>query len=301
MYKDSYCGYFKLCSSLSCQLNSSTHEIELFNYVKTLNDSTEHKFYLNGREYDMIVKDLSLVIEFNGLYWHGENVQKDKKYHYIKWKNCKDAGYDLLTIWEDDWNDKKELIKSMIKNKVEQSDSKIFARNTTINNVDYGVAQKFLVDNHIQGNCQSAIRLGLYVGGELVSLMTFGKRKISNKLQYELLRFCSKQNTNVVGGASKLFKYFIDQYDVNDVISYANLDISNGKLYEILNFKLIGHTQPNYWWVLGKQKFHRSSFMKHKLVALGFDKNKTEDEIMRERGYNKLYGLGNLKFHWTRN
>ena len=36
--------------------------------------------------------------------------------------------------------------------------------------------------------------------------------------------------------------------------------------------------------------------MKHKLVKEGYDKNKTEDEIMTERGFYKIYGIGNIKF-----
>ena len=76
----------------------------------------------------------------------------------------------------------------------------------------------FLDENHIQGKVGSNINLGLYYDGVLVSLMTFsGVRDVLggniNDDSYELIRFCNKLNTNVIGGASKLFNYFINNHD----------------------------------------------------------------------------------------
>ena len=77
----------------------------------------------------------------------------------------------------------------------------------------------FLDQNHIQGKLGAKVRLGLYYNDELVSLMTFGalRKNLGQKSEdgsYELLRFCNKLNTNVVGGASKLFKHFINNSSV---------------------------------------------------------------------------------------
>jgi hypothetical protein len=157
--------------------------------------------------------------------------------------------------------------------------------------------RKFLINNHLQGFVPSSIKLGLYYNDELVSLMTFGKRKISGKSYYELLRFCSKLNTSVIGGASRLFKNFLLLGHKN-IISYASCDISNGSLYKILGFNEIGHTGVNYWWSNNINKYHRSNFMKHKLVKDGADLIKTENEIMHEKGFYKIYGTGNLKYEY---
>jgi hypothetical protein len=40
--------------------------------------------------------------------------------------------------------------------------------------------------------------------------------------------------------------------------------------------------------------------MKHKLVKEGYDKNKTEDQIMLERNFTKVYGVGNLIYDWKK-
>jgi len=288
-------SYTNFCNSYACIKNTSIGEIHIYEYISSIYNA-QHKFYLNKNEFDIYVKDKKLAIEFNGLYWHGEKNQTNKNYHYEKWKLCNDNGIKLITIWEDDWNNKQDLVKSMLRNQLGLNENKIYARKTKIKEIFYNDTKQFLKDNHIQGNCQSSIRLGLYYENELVSLMTFGKRNIGKKTQFELLRFCNKQNTSVAGGASKLFKHFVDNYNPFKVVSYANLDISDGSLYETLGFENKGHTGVNYWWVKDKQKFHRNNFMKHKLVSKGSDINKTADEIMRERGYYKIYGNGNLKY-----
>jgi hypothetical protein len=74
-------------------------------------------------------------------------------------------------------------------------------------------SKDFLISNHIQGNVNSSIRLGLYLDDKLMSLMTFGNLRKSmgeNSKSgcYELFRFCNKIDTTVIGGADKLLKYF---------------------------------------------------------------------------------------------
>jgi len=277
----------------TCSISSLEKEIVEFIHFVYKKEIIENYRKL-GKELDIFLPDINLGIEFNGLYWHSDKF-KDKNYHYDKWKYYNEKGIKIITIWEDDWNLKQNLVKSILLNQLSLNENKIYARKTIIKEVDYKDSKYFLEKNHIQGNCQASIRLGLYYNNELVSLMTFGKRNIGKKLQFELLRFCNKQNTGVVGGASKLFKHFNNQFKPTKVISYANLDISNGKLYDILRFENKGHTGLNYWWVKDK-RYSRNKFMKHKLVAEGANPKKTEDEIMSERGYNKIYGSGNIKY-----
>ena len=288
---------FSMCKfNLFCNLhkNSSNKEIELQKFIN--NFYKIQKIRNKNYEIDIYIPDLKIGIEFNGIYWHSEKF-KNKTYHYNKYLFFKNIDINIINIWEDDWILKKNLIKSILLNKIYLSPNKIYGRKCELKKIKD--TKQFLNDNHLQGWCQSSINLGLYYENELVSLMTFGKRKISSKTQYELLRFCNKINYSVIGGASKLFKHFLNNYnnDNNTIYSYANLDISNGNLYEVLGFKKIGHTGINYWWVKDK-KYNRTNFMKHKLVKEGFDKNKTETQIMRERGFYKIWGTGNLKYEF---
>jgi len=121
-------------------------------------------------------------------------------------------------------------------------------------------------------------------------------KKSTNDGEYELLRFCNKLNTNVIGGASKLFKYFINNYKPVEITTYADRSISQGKLYKILGFELQGKTQPNYYYIIDGIRCHRFNYRKDKLIKQGFDSNKTEHEIMIEQKIFRIYDSGNLKY-----
>lgn len=300
-FNHSSLSYTNFCDSYACQKNTSLGELELYEFIKHIyknKEDIQHKFYLEGNEFDIFIKNKNIAIEFNGLYWHGEKVQTNKNYHFNKLKLCEKYGIRLFTIWEDDWINKRQIIESILYNSLNLNQEKIYARNTIVKNVSFKESKEFLKNNHLQGNCNSSIRLGLYFNNELVSLMTFGKRKINRLSQIELLRFCNKINMTIIGGASKLFKNFIETYDPDYIISYANLDISIGDLYDKLGFIFEKYTDVNYWWVKDKIKYHRSNFMKHTLI--NNDKLKTESEIMRKNGFYKLYGTGNIKYKWIK-
>jgi hypothetical protein len=135
--------------------------------------------------------------------------------------------------------------------------------------------------------------------------MTFGKNRVclgakSKDKEYELIRFCNKLNTSVVGGASKLFSYFINNYDVDKIVSYCDIRYATGNLYEKLGFNFVHQSKPNYFYTKGGKRFNRFSFAKHKLVNMGYDKNKTERQIMLDLGYNRIYDCGCKKFVWER-
>lgn len=113
---------------------------------------------------------------------------------------------------------------------------------------------------------------------------------------YELLIFCSKLNTSITGGPSKLFNYFIKNYEIDEIISYADRSYFDGALYEKLGFILENKTDPNYYYIVNNIRKNRFGYRKDILVSEGFDEKKTEDEIMRSRGIYKIYNAGNLKF-----
>lgn len=294
------------CSKHFDKSTISIQEIQLLDFIKSItNKECLQKYRKFKKEIDIYIPELKLGFEFNGVYWHSDKF-KSKDYHYQKWKLCNENDVKLIYIWEDDWKNKQKIVKSNISANLNAIQNIIYARKCIIKKVNNEETKQFLNTNHLQGQCQSSIKFGLYYNECLVSLMAFGKKRMimnqqSNDNDYELLRFCNKINTLVIGGASKLFKYFIDNYKPNSIISLADCSISNGNLYKILGFKEVGHTGLNYWWVKNGIRYHRSNFMKHKLVAQGYDKNKSETEIMQELKCHKIYGPGNLKYEWKNN
>jgi hypothetical protein len=291
-----------ICHPIKSYFNSG-QEIKLkeflSDYVKVLNNDRHL-----GKELDIYIPELKLAFEFNGLYWHNE-LNKPNKYHLDKTELCEEKGIQLIHIYEDDWIYKQDIVKSMILNKLGKTPNKIYARKCEIREIlDNKLVREFLNNNHIQGFIGSKIKIGLFYENELVSLMTFGKRRISmgkkssEEGEYELLRFCSKLNTNVVGGANKLFKYFKENYNPKFITTYADRSWSTGGLYYQLGLKFKGKTQPNYYYIIDGVRHHRFGFRKDVLVKEGYDANKTEHDIMLDRGIYRIYDSGNLKFEF---
>ena len=287
----------------------SDKENELHNYIKENYNKeiiSNSKDIIKPYELDIYIPDLNLAFEFNGVYWHNE-LNKEDDYHNNKTNMCLNKGIQLIHIWEDDWIYKQDIVKSMILNKLNKNINKIYARKTTIKEItDNKLIKEFLNNNHLQGFVGSKIKIGLFYDDDLVSLMTFGNlRKTmnskSNSDDYEMLRFCNKLNTNVIGGASKLFNYFINNYKYNTIISYADRSYSNGNLYKQLGFELDHITEPNYYYVIDGIRHYRYNFRKDILIKEGYDSNKTEHEIMLERKIYRIYNSGNYKFKYKFN
>jgi hypothetical protein len=286
------------CNPISKKTVSS-YEKELYKILLNtgLSVETSKRGVVDNYELDIYIPSHNLAIEINGLYWHSE-LYKDKNYHLNKTIECQKKDIKLLHIFEDEWLFKKDIVLSMINNNLNMSNHKIYARNCIIKEITTEECRKFLDENHIQGFIPSKLKLGLYREEELVSVMTFGSlRKAlgynSKEGSYEMLRFCNKLNTNVVGGASKLFKYFVKNYHPKKIISYSDKRYFNGGLYEKLRFTKKHDTQPNYWYFKNYIRHHRFKYRKDVLVKQGYDPNKTEHQIMLERGIYRIYDCGN--------
>lgn len=309
--KNNYFSRYRLKTNICTKCNpisqsSSISELDLKNYIiDDLNLNAEKKI-INGCEIDIYVEEKNIGIEYNGLYWHSVTAKNiDVNYHLNKTILCENNNVHLIHVFEDEWLHKRDIIKSIIKTKLGKCENKIYARKTEIREIfDNKLIKNFLNENHIQGFIGSKYKIGLFYNGELVSIMTFGNKrialgqKVTNNTSFEMLRFCSKINTHVIGGGSKLLNYFIKKYDPKEIISYADRRYSNGNLYEKLGFTLIGVTKPNYWYFKRKEliRYHRFNFRKSNLIKMGYDVNKTENEIMKELDYFKIYDCGNYKF-----
>lgn len=281
----------------------SKYETELIDFIKSIyknNIIQNDTEILSGLELDLYIPELKLAIEFNGTYYHSD-LFKTKDYHLKKTKECNNKGIKLIHIWDADWIYKKEIVKSMLSSQLNNINKKIYARKCNIKIVDTNTSVNFLNDNHLQGNAISNINLGLYYNDELVLLMTFSKLRKNLNLKhiedyYELLRFCTKLNTQVIGGASKLFNFFIKTFYPKGIISYANRDWSEGNVYKNLGMEFIKYTSPGYHWYKSKIRYNRFTFRKDVLVKQGYSPDKTEYEIMLERGFYRTWNTGNLKF-----
>ena len=295
----------KLSGCPKCSHNISIDEKSLSEFIASLGyDITcNDRNILDNKEIDILIPSKHMAVEYDGLRWHSE-LYKDKPsiYHLQKTNECADKGIRLLHIFEDEWTEKSQIIKSMIKNILGMTPKKIYARQCKICDVDSKTSMRFLDENHIQGRCKAKYHYGLYHNGELVSLMTFGKTRQQRKHNenyddtWELLRFCNRLNTTVIGGASKLLKHFINEVKPKRILSYSDKRWSTGNLYKKLGFTHTHDSKPNYFYVINHHRENRFKYRKGELVRQGYDPSKSEHEIMLERGIPRIYDCGTMAF-----
>lgn len=301
-------GHENICTRCNpISENASILENELNDFVKSLNIKLVEKnttILSNNQEIDIYMPDYKLGIEFNGLYWHSE-LFKDKNYHLNKTEECEKLGIQLLHIFEDEWIYKKNILKSIIRSKLNILQNKIFARKCEIKEITSKICSDFLNENHIQGNVNSLIKLGLFYNNELTSVMTFEKTRKGlgntdrNKYSYNLNRFCSKLETQVIGGASKLLNYFIKTYSPISIITYADKRYSKGNLYKKLGFNMVHTNKPSYSYFNKNKKirYHRFTYRKEAIIKLGwYVEDKSVNEIILDHNLCKIYDCGNIKF-----
>jgi hypothetical protein len=293
-----------------CSRGKSRFEKEIINFIqkhikneiiqnsRPLTLSNGHK-----REIDILIPTLNFGIEFDGIYWHSELSGKNRNYHLNKTKLSEDIGIQLIHIFENEWVLKKDIVKSVILSKLGIYKTRIYARKCKIKEIDAKTKNKFLDENHLQGQDKSKHKIGLFYENELISVMTFGKRKITGgKSQTELIRFCSKLNTQILGGANKLFSYYLKNFhDNSKIVTYADRRYSNGNFYEKLGFNFDHISHPNYWYFHIRDIYnllHRVGFQKHKLKNIldNFDETLSEWENMQNNDYDRIWDCGNYVF-----
>lgn len=289
-----FSGFILACPTCKVKFRSLGEE-ELASFIETLvsNVKKNDRETVRPYELDIYCPDLNLAIEYNGLYWHSDE-WKQSNYHLKKLQACNSKSIKLIQIFEDEWLNNKEIVKSRLMS-ILQNSIKIHGRKCKIRSIQSYEASKFLIDNHLQGNCGSSVRLGLDYEGTLVALMTFGKPRFNKKHDWELLRYCTLIGTTITGGASKLFTEF-RKTNSGSIISYADRRWSEGNLYLQLGMTEKSPSPPSYFYTKGGFRINRVSAQKHKLKDLlgdVFDSSLTEKENMKNAGYYRVYDCGN--------
>ena len=280
---------------------SSTAEKEIRSLVESLGFKTEHLVEGVGAtrfELDIYIPELKLAIEYNGVYWHSANGpnMRTKGYHYDKSILCKEKGIELIHIWEDLWNTKKDLVKTILMSRLGKLvSSRIYARKCTIKEIDVETYRNFCKENHIQGYRAASVKLGLFHNDDLVQIASFNRVKNLGKQnrqeEWEWIRGCPASVNSVIGGTSKLFSYFVKNYSPNSVLCYADWNLFNGKGYEECGFRFDGFTGPD--------KFYYDLTTKTRVTRNPYKYQEHKQKVL----YNKMlerYGAGSKRFVWTK-
>lgn len=255
------------------------------------------------KELDIFFPEHNLAVEINGIYYHSEKFGRNKNTHLEKYNQCLEKGITLLQFWDYEINDKFEIVKSMIDSKINNLNHTVYARNCAIRSLTTNEKRTFLENNHLQGNTNSKIDLGLFYQDNLIMVASFGKSRFSKKeTQYEIHRLAAKTQTHIPGGAEKLIKHFVENFLSTDekLITYSDKRYSHGNVYKKLNFTELKDSEPNFFYIdySGKYLGTRYQFQKHLLKEKlsHFDPNKTATQNMIDHKCYRVWDCGNKKF-----
>ena len=313
--------YLNISNSKDCVIRAkSLMEQEVYEWIKQHTDTTvvqNEKQIIAPYELDLYLPELKLAIECNPTVTHNSSfvdpwggAAKSHNYHKMKTDLCEKQGIFLFHIFGYEWTHKKPVIKSMLCNLLQANKHIIYARKCEIYPNAYEV-RTFLDRNHRQGYANSSISISLVYQGKQVSMMTFGRMRhtigqTDDNDAYELVRFCNEKNTTVVGGASKLFKYFIDTYKPSHIISFSDRAHTRGNLYQTLGFTETRRSDANYVWVdvasdrayhrINAQKMNLKKFLKDDSIDLSL----SEKQIMEDHKFAQVFDSGTITWEWYR-
>jgi len=286
--------------------NKSTAEIEISNFIQE-KLGNNRKLQLGTKkiiypfEIDIFIEDINVAIEYNGGWYHSELNGKERDYHIGKTNLCLDKKIKLIHIWEHEYKNKKDIVLSKL-NHICGKSTTVYARKCKLSEISLDTANQFLNTTHIQGSSISKHRLGLFNNNELVAVMTFGKTRFNKNYEWELLRYSSKLNHNIVGGFSKLLSCFIKTFNPQSIITYSDKAWSTGDVYKKNGFKFLNTIPPSYFYTKNYADFYnRINFQKKKLQTMldTFDPKLTEWENMQNNGYDRIWNCGNDSWVWS--
>lgn len=257
----------------------------------------EREFRLGSYFYDFKVGNKLIELDpyaTHNVDWNPfNNLPIDKNYHKNKTQFAIENGYQCIHIF--DWDDCYKIINLLKPRKT------VYARSCFVKEISFKESYEFLTKNHLQGSCRSKIKFGLFYDNQLVSVMTFGKPRYNIKYEWELLRYCSIYN--VIGGAEKLFSYFVKTVNPSSVISYCDFAKFSGKVYTSLNFEKLSYSEPSKHWYNPKTNIHITDNL---LRQRGFDqlfnehygKGTSNEELMLQNKFVEIYDCGQQSYKW---
>ena len=189
-----------------------------------------------------------------------------------------------LIVSEDRWRSQADTTKARVLAHLEVF-TQIYARNCEIRRIDKKTAAEFLEVNHSYGDASCRYRYGLYLKrhtghntglasiepGRLVAVATFsnGRKWIKGDKtirSYEWTRYASLPGIRLSGGMGRILKAFLSDVQPDDIMTYADLEWSEGKVYEALGFTLEGW-KPPVFFAINTDSWTRMPIMTDRTMA----------------------------------
>lgn len=213
-----------------------------------------------------------------------------------------DRGILLVQLWEDIWLKRPLQVLSRICSMLGKNKT-VHGRKTKVITVSQPQADEFFERYHLQASASARYKYALTLDNEIVAMASFsGKRNMTRRTQegytsVELIRFATADGITVQGGLSKLIGHLAKTIAPNDVMTYTDMDWSQGKGYIKLGFELVATSAPAEIWL---NRTDMTRYFPHRLPEevksglTGLSASETEDFLI-SMNYIRIYNTGNLK------
>ena len=227
---------------------TSYFENDILDFVKSIYDGevlNNIRKIIYPKELDIYIPQKKVAIECDGLYWHSDKM-KPNDYHLDKAITCEEKGIRLLHIFEDEWNFKKDICKSIIAESLGIYKNIINSKECVANKISENLAKEFLENNSIYEFDVSDDYFGLFYNNELIYV-------VSLKDKQYIVQECVKLNTFVENGLIKLIDFIIAKN--NDSI-FIEIDrrLQNVEFYKYCGFEKVSESEPNYFYIFGGKR-----------------------------------------------
>jgi len=234
-------------------ISKPEHEIAAFLRGLGVVVEQSRRDIISPKELDIYLPEHKIAIEYCGLYWHSHKTAleeaKDKHKHWEKFKACEAKGIRLITLYENEWLNRKPVIKRLLRTAVGKLKGRLMARKCVATKPTAQEATAFYDKFHPQGGAGGGVYYGLSWGGKLVACMRFAngindRGAAGKNKEWTLSRYATR--VGVSGGAGRLLKAFQNEYGNPKIKSFSDNRLFSGGMYRSLGFSLEEESPSDY-------------------------------------------------------
>jgi len=279
--------------------NVSVWQREIADFVSSIVIDCE----LNNRsiiaplELDIFIPSKSFAIECNGLYWHSNAARRFSTDHAERKRLlAMEHGITLMTIFEDEWNVKRNIIESMLRHRLGFS-NKIGARCLSLLTCEPRDVASNIDDWHLEGHINSSFALKLVNDhGATMGACTLRWARNGNHKVLEIARLAISPGIHIAGGISRFVACACKIAQIagaKRLISYSDNRLGSGSGYAAAGMKLIKTTIQRFWWTDFNQRYDRFTFRADK------NRGMSERQVAADAGVHRIYGCSNSLWNIT--
>lgn len=254
------------------------------------------------RRWDAYLPEFNLAFEFNGTYWHSDKF-RNSVYHRNKYSAAMEKGIRTVTIYEDEWTEKRQIVEKLVLSLLGKQTKALHARKLTVTVPTAQQARAFFEAYHIQGMPSASRYLALTDGESIEAVLAYamratGRGQVASETQAEITRYATKSRVN--GGFTRLLASLQkSQPRLEKLTTFSDIRMFDGSMYAKCGFTNTERLPPDYFYIKGGRRYHKANAQKDRLAYPDHEKSYTELELAEFNGLHRVYDCGKLRWELT--